>query len=302
MRAAFLAPRYWGIWLMAGLMRGFAKLPYPTQLVVGGALGGLLYHVMRRRRRIAAANLAVCFPGMDARDRGRLLRGHFRSLGISFMELGMTYWGEDDAIRGLARITGLEHLQDALRAGRGALLLGAHFTTLELGLRFLSLHQEVEVMYRKNNNPLLDLILYRARSRHRGRMIPRENVRALYRSLAANRVVWYAPDHNYGRKHSVFVSFFGHPAATITTPARFAAATGARVLPFFQYRLPKRGGYEVIILPPLQNFPSGDDEEDARRINAVIEEEIRFAPEQYLWVHRRFKTRAPGAANIYAGV
>ena len=126
MRAAFLAPRYWGIWLMAGLMRGLAKLPYASQLALAGILGSVLYRLMGRRRRIAETNLAVCFPSQDASERERLLRAHFRSLGIAFMELGMTYWGEDDALRGLARISGLEHVRSALEKGRGAILLGSH--------------------------------------------------------------------------------------------------------------------------------------------------------------------------------
>ncbi len=302
MQISFLAPRYWGIWLMVGVMWGLARLPYVLQCAVGRLVGSLLYGLAAKRRRIAQRNLTLCLPDVTQAERARVLRAHFHALGMAFVELGMTYWSSDSSLRRLVKVRGLEHLDRALNKGKGVILLGSHFTTMELGLRFLSLYQECQMMYRKNNNPLLDHIIKHGRSRHPGQMFPREDVRTLYRSLEANQVVWYAPDQNYGRKHSVFASFFGHPAATITTTARFAAKSGAPVLPLVQYRLPGSQGYEVVVGPVMEGFPVGDDEQDARRVNEVIEEQVRVAPEQYLWVHRRFKTQPEGVPNPYAGL
>ncbi len=302
MSRAFLAPRYWGIWMMVGLMWAAAKLPYAMQLLIGKALGVLLIVLAGRRRRIATVNLRLCFPEQSRSERKRLLRAHFGSLGIAIVELGATYWGSDSALRRRVRPSGLEHIRDALDRGRGVILLGAHFTTMELGLRLLSLFQPCQIMYRKNNNALLDYIILSGRSAHPSTVFPREDVRTLYRSLKRNLVVWYAPDQNYGRRFSVFVPFFGHPAATITTLSRFAARSGAAVVPFVQHRLPGLAGYEIVALPALENFPSGDEAADARRINEVLEEQIKRSPEQYLWVHRRFKTAPPGAENVYARI
>ena len=287
---------------MVGVMWSLARLPYLLQRGVGRLIGWLLYAAGARRRRIAERNLTLCLPEVTPAERTRLLRAHFHALGMAFVELAMTYWSSDSSLRRLVKMRGLSHLERALGEGKGVILLGSHFTTMELGLRFLSLYQECQMMYRKNNNPLLDYIIHHGRSRHPGQVFPREDVRTLYRSLKANLVVWYAPDQNYGRKHAVFASFFGHPAATINTTARFAAKSGAPVLPLVQYRLPGNRGYEVVVGPVLENFPLGDEERDARRVNALIEEQIRIAPEQYLWVHRRFKTQPEGAPNPYAGV
>lgn len=302
MQISFFAPRYWGVWLLVGVMRGAAKLPYVLQRGAGGLIGYLLYGLAGRRRRIAEKNLALCFPEKSRAERAHLLREHFDALGMAFVELGMTYWASEAVLRSRAKVSGLRHLRQALEKGKGVILLGSHFTTMELGLRFLLLYQEIRIMYRRNNNPLLDQIIHRGRSRLRGEMFPREDVRTLYRSLRENQVVWYAPDQNYGSKHSVFASFFGQPAATITTPARFAAKSGSPVLPLVQYRLPGNQGYEVVVGPALEDFPIGDDEQDARRVNEVVEEQIRVAPEQYLWVHRRFKTQPEGLPNVYVGV
>ncbi len=296
---SFIRPRYWAIWAMVALMWMLAKLPFSVQIQAGKRLGWLLYHALARRRHIARTNLRLCFPELSESERERLLREHFGALGIALFELGLAWWASDERLRRLVKATGLEHIQQSLRRGKGVILLGAHFTNMELGLRLLSLFQPCQMMYRKNNNPLLDYIIHRGRSRHPGQMFPREDVRTLYRSLKQNLVVWYAPDQNYGRRHCVFVPFFVPPAATITTTSRFARKSGAAVIPFVQYRLAGKRGYEVVVLPPLSNFPTEDDVADARVINEVLEREIRRSPEQYLWVHRRFKTRPPGEKDLY---
>lgn len=297
----YLAPRHWSTWLLVGALRAAALPPYRAQLVLGRALGTALYLILARRRHIARVNLELCFPELDARQRRRLLLRNFQALGIAFFELPTAWWGSDRRVRRLiAGVRGLEHLQAALAQGKGVLLLGAHFMNLEIGLRMLLFFQRCNMMYRPNKNELLDRLIYNARASHPVRVFPRESMRELMASLRENLPVWYAPDQNYGRRHSVFVPFFGQPAATITVTSRIARLSGAPVVPFVQHRLPGGRGYELVVCPPLENFPSGDDTADALAINRVLEEQIRRSPEQYLWVHRRFKTRPRADENVYA--
>ncbi len=294
-----LAPRFWPLWAGLGLGWCLAQAPYRVQLAAGRAIGWLACRLAGSRRRIAATNLRLCFPELDEAARRRLLHAHFLSLGMGVVETAMSWWTPARRLRPLARIEGLDNLERALEGGKGVILLSAHFTTLEIGGRLLSLHAPFHVMYREHKNPLFERIMRRARERHFEKAIPRDDLRGMLRSLKANMPVWYAPDQNYGREHSIFVEFFGVPAATITATARLAKISGAAVVPFFQERLPGAAGYRLRLLPALEDFPSGDERADTQRINDVIEAEVRRIPEQYLWVHRRFKTRPEGAAPLY---
>lgn len=276
-----------------------AQLPYRAQLTLGGLLGRILYHASPARRHIAAVNLAVCFPDLSKPARADLLRRHFASLGTSAVETAMSWWTPDERLRRLAHIEGLEHLEQAQKAGKGVILLSGHFTTLEIGAHLLAMQVQFHAMYREHKNPLFDAVMRHARERRCEHAIPRGDVRALLNSLKMGLPVWYAPDQNYGREHSIFVPFFGIPAATITSTSRLARLSGAPVVPFFQVRLPHGQGYRLTLHPALQNFPSGDITQDTLRINQIIEQQIRHAPEQYLWVHRRFKSRPPGSPGIY---
>jgi KDO2-lipid IV(A) lauroyltransferase len=296
---AWLGPRYWGTWLSLALLRLLVLLPFPAQLALGQALGIALGHLLGRRRRIAETNLTLCFPELSREARARLLWRSFESLGLALIEVGMAWWGSDARLRRLVEIEGLEHLRAALTGGRGAILLSAHFTTLEIGGRLLRLFQPFRPIYRPTKNPLWDWVMLRRRQQHVERAIDRRDVRGMFRALRANEPVWYAPDQDYGREHSVFVPFFGVLAATITATSRLAALSGAPVVPFFQYRKPDGSGYRLVIEPPLEGFPGPDPAADAERINRLIEARVREHPEQYLWSHRRFKTRPPGEAPPY---
>ncbi|MDX1512186.1 MAG: LpxL/LpxP family Kdo(2)-lipid IV(A) lauroyl/palmitoleoyl acyltransferase [Gammaproteobacteria bacterium] len=297
----FLLPRFWGIWVAAGLLRLMSLLPYAGRVILGGVIGRGLFLIMGRRRRIAQVNLSLCFPEMSEQRRARLLREHFESLGIALVEMGAAWWAPDHRLEGLVTVRGREHLETALARGRGAILMSAHFTSLEMGLRLMSREQYGYAVYRPQNNALLDVLIQRGRLRVRGGLIARDDIRGLLAALKANHPVWYPPDQDYGRRHSVFADFFRQPAATITTTARFARMSGAAVVPFYYHRLPGFRGYEVVMHPPLEDFPTGDPVADARRQNAVLEEEIRRSPAQYLWIHRRFKTRPPEQPDVYAG-
>ncbi|MFN2309700.1 MAG: LpxL/LpxP family Kdo(2)-lipid IV(A) lauroyl/palmitoleoyl acyltransferase [Gammaproteobacteria bacterium] len=299
-QSSLWSPRYWPVQAGLALGRLAARLPFPVQIGLGKLLGRLAYGLMPARRRIARTNIDLCFPDLDTTARQRLLHAHFQSLGIGVIETAMSWWTPAHRLRGLAQVEGLEHLQAALTHGHGVILLSAHFTTLEIGGRLLSLHTPFHVLYRPHKNAAFEAEMQTARARHFEKAISRDDMRALLRSLKANLPVWYAPDQNYGREHSIFVAFFGIPASTITATARLARISGARVVPFFQERLPGAAGYRLRLSPALEHFPSDDEAADTQRINDLIEAEIRKIPAQYLWAHRRFKTRPAGTPSLYA--
>ena len=297
--ATLYAPLYWPTWLMLGALWCVSRLPWSWQLATGRAIGRLALHLGRRRRRIAATNLALCFPQLGKRDRQQLLSAHFSSLGIAVVECALAWWAPERRLAPLATLTGLEHLHEALQRGRGVILLSAHFTTLEIGGRLLAQQAPFHVLYRQHKNPVMERVMTRARTRLYEKAIPRHDAGALLQSLKQNRAVWYAPDQDHGIANSVFVPFFGVPAATLTTTSRLASLSGAAVVPFFPRRLPGRDGYTLELLPALADFPGDDATADAERILQLIESRIRLQPEQYLWVHRRFKTRPEGEPPLY---
>ncbi len=300
----FLAPRYWPTWLLIGLLRLASLSPYRLRVVLGAGLGDLLRGLMSKRRRIAETNIGLCFPELDDGARRRLLAAHFRAFGQGLLDMGVAWWGDAERLRRVSRVEGLEHLEAALARGRGVILLAGHFTTMEIGVRILCISAPVPFLYsiyRRSKNRLFERVMLRGRSGQRAVMFPREDVRTMIGALRAGQAVCFFPDQDHGRRHSVFVPFFGVPAATVTTTARFARMTGAAVVPYFQERLPGAGGYRLRVLPALENFPSGDDAADSARVSALFETEVRARPAEYYWIHRRFKTRPDPADNLYRG-
>lgn len=293
------APRYWPTWLGLGFLRLFEPLPFPVLVGIGSALGGALRHLPLRFVRIARRNLELCFPQTSPAERERILAQHFRSLGIGLFETVITWWSDDERIRRLTVVEGEEHLERALAAGHGVILLSAHFTTLEIGARAACARWPVSIMYRPSRNAVLERFLLRERSKRAKRVIPRDDIRTLIGALGANERVWYAPDQSYRKKGAQMVPFFGIPAATNTATSRLARMTGAAVLPYFAERLAGSSGYRVTIHPPLADFPSGDALADAARFNALIEAHVRRVPDQYLWIHRRFKGLTPDYPDYY---
>lgn len=299
--SAFLHPRFWLTWIGVGLLRLVASIPYAVQLFIGRRLGDLVFWLLPGRRKIARRNLELCFPELDAKTRHRLLRSCLQSVGISLMEAAFSWWGSETRLKNLYRLEGEEHLQDALEQGKGVLLLGGHYTTLEISGRFLAFHtNDLQPIYKPAHNQLFNALMVASRSRLFDKLLSNREFRTILRSLKDNKVVWYAPDQDFGREQSVFAPFMGVPTATLTMTSRLAKSSGAPVLPFYSQRLPGSEGYLIKLLPPLPNFPSGDDVVDATRINETIEQQVRNAPEQYLWLHRRFKTRPPGEEDIYS--
>ena len=297
--AAFLHPRFWLLWLGLGLLWLIAQLPYKVLLGLGRGLGALMYRLASSRRKIAARNLQLCFPQMPAAERKALLKENFASTGITFFEMAIAWWWPAARLARLGTIDGLEHLRQAEADGQGVILMALHFTTLEMGGGLLGLEQDMYGMYRPHKNPLFDYIQRRGREQRLLGVIGRDDVRGMLKLLRAGGVVWYAPDQDYGAQRSVFVPLFGVPAATVTATSKFARMGRARVIPFTQQRLPGGQGYRLTIHPPLADFPGESEEADCVRVNQWIEQAITACPEQYLWAHRRFKTRPPGEKKLY---
>jgi Kdo2-lipid IVA lauroyltransferase/acyltransferase len=300
-RAVLLAPWYWPTWLALGFMRALMPLPYPLLMRVGAAVGAAVRRMPIDFVRIARVNLRMCLPAFSAEQRELLLRQHFRNLGMSLMEMAMAWWYSDARVRKLTHLEGLEHLQSALAKGHGALLLSAHFTTLEMSGRALTVRMpNINVMYRPTSNAVMAFFLARNRARRLKRAIQRDDIRSLVTALKGNEPVWYASDQAYRKKGAQMVPFFGIPAATNTATSRLAKMTGAPVLPYFSERLPNFAGYRLIVQPPWDNFPSDDPIADALRYHHAIEAQIARVPEQYLWIHRRFKGLNSDYPNYYA--
>jgi len=296
----FLHPRFWPTWIGLGLLRLVAVLPYPAQLFVGRRIGDLAWLASPRYRQVARINLELCFPEHDPAERNRLVRRTFQSVGISLAETALSWWGSDAKLQGLYRIEGVEHLQAALARGKGVLLLGGHYTTLEISGRLLAFHTDVlQPIYKPANNALFNSMMVASRLNLFDGLLGYKDMRTILRSLKDNKVVWYAPDQDFGRAQNVFAPFMGVLAASLNMTTRLAKVSRAAVMPFYSQRLPGNAGYLVRIMPPLEDFPSGDDVADTTRINAAIEQQVREAPEQYLWLHRRFKTRPPGETSLY---
>jgi len=294
----FLALRLWPTWLMLGSLWLAARLPRTLRLRLGNLIGRVIMRISRHRRHITEVNLQLCFPQLSEAEREAMLRHHFESAGMMLIEMAMSWWLPDRALQGIADVEGLEHLEQAQADGSAVILLGAHFTTLEIGTRLWTQAFHFNVMYREHKNPLIEAVMRRARERSFERAIKRDDVRGMLRSLKQGVPVWYAPDQNYGREHSVFAPFFGIPAATIGATSRLAKLSGAKVVPISYQRLGD-GRYRLYMEPALENFPSDDLQADATRINGVIERQVRETPAQYLWLHRRFKTRPEGEPGVY---
>jgi KDO2-lipid IV(A) lauroyltransferase len=298
-RLGKLAIRYWPTWLVIGLLRLVEPLPYPAQLRIGRTIGRIAGALPLAHVRIARRNIELCLPELSAAARETLLRRHFESLGIGVCETALAWWSDDQRVRSLAQVEGLVHLHRALARGRGAMLIGGHFTTIEIGTRILGTVVPINVLYRPLKDEVLSRFMANRIALHAQRAIRTDDIRALVRALRQNSAVWYAPDQFSRDKGAAMIPFFGTPAATTIGTSRLARMTGAAVLTYFPQRLPDGRGYRVIIGPELEQFPSDDPVADAVRFGALLEAQIRLHPEQYLWIHRRFKRLTADCPDYY---
>ena len=297
--SAYLHPRYWPMWLFFGILRICALFPYGFQIGAGKRLGRLLRRLSAKRRAIVDTNLMLCFPDKTDTERAQLALASFESLGISVMEMAMCWWWKPERLQPLVEIRGLEHVQKELDNQRGVILLSGHFTSLEIGGRLLALYLPFQAMYRTQKNLLFDSLLYTKRQGYLQDVVSRKNTRRMIKGIKSLIPTWYAPDQNFGGERNVFAPFFGIQTATISASARLAKSSDAAMVPFYPERKPDNSGYILWLLPALENFPSGDDVADATAINATIERFARQRPEQYMWVHKRFKTRPEGEPELY---
>lgn len=296
-----LQPGTWPSWAGIGVLWLIAQLPAAPSAALGRMIGTLAYHLAPRRRRIAEINMRLCFPELDQRERSRRVRASFVSMGIGVFEFLRAWWGPLGKLPQRSRFEGVEHIVRARAAGRGVILLSGHFLTLELCGRLLCEHVPVSGMYRKHGNRAFEWAVKRGRLRYATAMFAREELRACVKHLKAGGIVWYAPDQDMRGKDVVFAPFFGVPAATITATHQLARLSGAAVIGFFHRRSADGRGYDIRITEPLVDFPSADAQQDAGRVNGLIEAMVREAPEEYLWIHRRFNRRPEGEGSPYSG-
>lgn len=280
-----------------------ALLPYPALGWLGDQLGRLLHRLAASRRRVGAINLRLCFPQLDEAARARLLKAHFRALGRAVLQETVSWWGSRAEVERMTRLEGSEHLE--AHRGRPVILLAPHFVGLNIGgVRFAAYCEAGVSLYAPIKDPHLDRLMLHARTRFGSQELysRKDSIRPILRALKQGKPFYYLPDMDYGARDSVFVPFFGVPAATLTALSRLARATGAVVVPLVTRQ--SEGGYVARYYPAWEDFPSGDPVADARRMNAFIEDRVREMPEQYFWLHQRFKTRPPGEGakrSLYAG-
>ncbi|MAY73069.1 MAG: lipid A biosynthesis acyltransferase [Halomonas sp.] len=292
-------PRYWPTYLAITAMRASAWLPWRCKLALGRLIGLAAWRFAGRRRHITETNIRLCFPELDPAAQARLVKQSFLANGIGIYETATGWCRDPEHLRHRVTFKGQEHMAKVQAEGKGALIIGIHFSTLDLGGALHSLFFPADVVYRPHDNPVFERFMTRARNGIFGTAIDRHDLRGVVRRIKAGHHVWYSPDQDFGRDASVFAPFFGVEAASIKLTAKIAKMTGAPVMPLIFHRNPDNRTYSLEYLPALDNFPSGDEVADAARINAVIEAAIRRHPEQYLWMHRRFKTRPRGEAKIY---
>ena len=297
---SLLHPRYWLTWCGIGLLWLVVQLPYPVLYRLGCGMGRLAMRLMKRRVRIAHRNLELCFPQMPEQERQEMVKKNFESVGMGLMETGMAWFWPDSRINRWVDVTGMDNTKMHFAEGKGILLIGVHFLTLELGARVFGMHIPGIGVYRPNDNPLLDWLQTWGRLRSNKTMIDRKDLKGMVRALKSGDVVWYAPDHDYGPRSSVFVPFFAvEQTATTTGTWMLAKMSKACLVPFVPRRKPDGKGYELIMLEGETTPPLETAEETAAWMNKVVERCILMAPEQYMWLHRRFKTRPDGVPSRY---
>ena len=283
-----------------GFLRLVCMLPIGAVLAVGRVLGRLAHRLGGSRRAIVRRNIELCFPDLTSDERDALTSKHFQALGMMIVEMGLGRWAKVERLVPITTINGLEHAQPALDKGQGIILLSAHFTTLEISGRVLKLRMPpFDGVYRKNRSDFVTELQRSGRERSVENTIEKRDIKKMVRSLRAGRTVWYAPDQSYSRKGAEIVDFFGVPSMHTTATSTLARLGKAAVIPYFPRRL-KNGHYEMTLLPALENFPSDDPVADTRRYVAILEDHIRSCPEQYFWIHRKFKDLPDEYPDLYA--
>ncbi len=300
-KLSFLLPKYWLTWLGVFILYTISWLPFKLQLFMGRMLGRLLMKIGSKRKHVALTNLRLCFPEKSEDELQILLKKNFENTGIALFETGMGWWWPDWRVKRKFKVKGLEHLEKARREGNGVLLLAMHYLSVEMNARGVGYGHPMVVFYRPHNNQLMEFFQFRGRGRSNKYMLGKRDVKGLMKALRDGEACIYLPDQDYGRNRSVFVPFFGvKEAATTTGTLIFARQKNVETMMIIPVRNDDGSGYTLEIMPPLENFPTKDNIADVTRINQELEKAISRKPEQYMWLHRRFKTRPnPEDVSLY---
>ncbi|HIM58083.1 MAG TPA: LpxL/LpxP family Kdo(2)-lipid IV(A) lauroyl/palmitoleoyl acyltransferase [Gammaproteobacteria bacterium] len=293
----FYHPKFIPTWILIVFMKLGARLPFKAQVLIGIGIGRLLYPLLSRFRKIAFVNIAHCFPHKSLNEVESLVKQNFEAIGISLFETANAYFAKNDKVQKLISLNNEHYLTDALDKKQGVILLTAHFMPLMLGSRALLLKHKIANIYRPQNNPLFDEVMRKGFVDNGATMIKTKDTRSMMKAIKNGLPIWYAPDQDLGEKNSVFAPFFNIQTATIAATARLAKVPNTVVIPYFFIRT--ASGYTMTFESPLSNYPVDDAIENATRTNQILQEQILKAPEQYLWIHRRFKTRPKGETSFY---
>lgn len=295
----FLHPRHWPLLFAATLLWFISLLPNKVQNVLGRGLGRLVMKIIPKRLKTAQQNLALSFPDKSADEIKALAKENFEYTGLAVIDTANAWFWPDWRIKQNMVIEGQEHIDQAKADGNGMLILGSHFLSLEISARIFGLLRPAYAIYRPNKNPLMEYLQCRGRTLSNKALINRRDIKGMLRVLDEGEPLWYAPDHDYGPRRSVFVPFFAvDKACTITGTTVFASGKNTKTYPASSCRLPD-GRYKLTIRAPMENFPTGDEVEDAKRCNKECEQSILEQVPQYMWLHRRFKTRPEGEPSLY---
>ncbi|BCV56867.1 lipid A biosynthesis lauroyltransferase [Shewanella algae] len=285
-------PKFWLLWLAVGLARLTLLLPLKWQMKLGSGIGLLAMKLAGSRVNTAKRNLELCFPQMSEAERETLLRRNFQETGKAIFDTINAWWWSNDKVQKHMQIKGQEHVEQTLAAGQGVILFAVHCLPLEMGARIFGQFQPGVGVYRPHNNPVMEYLQVKGRLRSNKALVPKRDLRQMVRCLRNPDVIWYTADQDFGRSSAIFIPFFAVPdAATITGGTILAKLGKAKVLPFFVERNADDTGYNIEIQAPLDNFPGENEVEDAKRGNGIVEQLISRNPAQYMWLHRRFKTR-----------
>lgn len=295
----FITPRFWPMWLFFGFLRLVSLMPLPVINTIGKSIGWMIYRLTPSRRRVARINISQAYPDYNEDQIKQLVKRSFQSAGVSMFEMALAWWAPRDYLRAHCKVEGMEHLDKALAKNKGVILLTGHFTTLEIGGILMALYTPLNAIYKRAHNPMFNAFMHYYRDRHLKQAIPNKDIRAFITGLREGTATWYAPDQDFSQQSIVFTPFLGGIASTLTSTVRMAEKTGAAVVPFYPVRLDNNKGYKLVILPELDDFPSGGIMQDAARINQSIDEMVRLNPEQYSWIHKRFKTQPEGMVSPY---
>jgi KDO2-lipid IV(A) lauroyltransferase len=293
----FIHPKFFPTWILILLMRIGVFIPFSAQVFIGKFIGKAIYPFMSKWRSTAYSNISHCFPEKKQAQVNTLVKNHFEAIGISLFETANAYYASDKKINKLLTINKEQYFTDALKQEGGIIILCAHFMPLMLGSRALLINHTIANIYRPQNNKLFDQAMVKSYKKNGAVMIKSTDTRSIIKAINNSLPIWYAPDQDLGENNSVFAPLFGIQTATASATARLSKNNKTRVIPYSFIRTSK--GYEMSFEKPLSGFPSNDPIIDATITNKILEKQINKNPEQYLWIHRRFKTRPEGAENFY---